>query len=299
MLTRFICPDGAEIEIRECIAKCRLGARCLTKQTLFKLSEVRPWKGIPSVTQLLKGTYQAFLEITEDYAEDPNSMAFKLLGITVHAGLDTSVSGTLSEDDMGRLISKDGISGLPDLYEEEDGKRILTDYKTSGSYKITKALGIAYTLQDSQTEVYKQKTVVTDPITKEKITRLKGEPKLLKVWKEDLSKQDCKDWVLQLNYYRLMMEEAGFPIDMLRVQSIIRDGGLQVATTRGLDKLMYLIPIPILSNDEINDYFIPKKNDLLAALVANNWSTQCTDEETWEGRKCGNYCPVSKQCRYV
>jgi len=50
----FICPDGAEIPFAECLDRCRLENRCLSKRTLRMVAEQREWRGEPSTTQLLR-----------------------------------------------------------------------------------------------------------------------------------------------------------------------------------------------------------------------------------------------------
>jgi len=291
----FICPDQTTIGLQECLKECRLKKRCLTKPTLMKLSEVREWKGIPSVTQLLNGTYQSFLRITKDYAENPDKMAYRLLGTTVHAGLEQVEDETLMVESSN--VGSDGISGTSDLVETEGDWNILTDYKTSGSYKVAKALGAYQRCRDSDTEVYKQKTVTT--VDGMKITRLKGEPKVIKEWAFDIGKQDCKDWILQLNKYRLDFEEQGVRIDEMRIQAIIRDGGTINAKNNGLDKNIYLIPIPHMDDSEVRSYFEKKKSDLMIALDVGDWDTKCNEEETWNGIKCERFCEVSEFCKFM
>ena len=294
-LTKFVCPDGNTIDLQDCLKQCRIKKRCLTKPTLIQLSKVREWKGTPSVTQLLNGTYQSFLRITKDYAENPDGMAYRLLGTTVHKGLEE-----LEDDSMmveSSNVGSDGISGTSDLVETEGNWNILTDYKTSGSYKVAKALGAYQTHEDSPTEVYKQKTAVT--INGQKITRLKGEPKIIKKWKFSLRRQDCKDWVLQLNKYRLDFEEKGISIDEMRIQAIIRDGGTMNARNNGLDKNIYLIHIPFMHDDDVKSYFKEKKENLIAALERGDWDYKCSEEETWNGIKCERFCEVKEFCKFM
>ena len=68
----FRCPSGKIIEIEKCLAHC--DHRCLTTRTLRLIADQREWKGIPSTTQLLKGTRETFLEITTDYILDPHAL---------------------------------------------------------------------------------------------------------------------------------------------------------------------------------------------------------------------------------
>ncbi len=298
MLKYFICPDGEKIEVSACLKDggCRLVKRCLTKSTLMALSKQRKWNGIPSITQLIKGTMEAFLLITKDYAESPQDSTFKLLGTTVHKNLEENEFGdSLAEGDL-QYVTTDGISMRPDLLETEDGWNILTDYKVSGAYKISKALGMYATLEEDKKYQYKQKTTITNPDTGEKITCLKGDNKMVKVWKRDIRRQDCMDWVRQVNGYRLGIKEMGFEVNEMRIQAIVRDGGLQAATTYGVTEKIYLIPIPTLSDIGIREYFIQKKIALDTALQNDKWAIPCNREESWDGRKCKKYCSVAEFC---
>ncbi len=63
----FECPDGAVIKVKDCLSKCRLGERCLTKSTLSVMAYVRPWSGKPSTTMLIAPTRQQFLMLTKEF----------------------------------------------------------------------------------------------------------------------------------------------------------------------------------------------------------------------------------------
>ena len=78
--TQYKCKDGELVKIEDCLSKCRLcgeydsngepwvpAGRCLSLQTLRAISEQRKWTGKPSTTQLLKGTREVFLELTQNY----------------------------------------------------------------------------------------------------------------------------------------------------------------------------------------------------------------------------------------
>ena len=304
MLERFVCPDGGEIDIRDCLKDggCRLTKRCLTKATLIELGKVRSWKGVPSTTQLLNGTNEAFLKITMPYAETPDSMAFRLLGTMSHSMLESNdVEGSIIEE---RLTGQDGVSGQADILETEGGWNVLTDYKNSGSFKVAKALGAYPVWKDHPTEVYQKKTTLTINGVKE--TREKGDPKVIKTMQFDIKRQDCRDWVLQLNKYRIDLEDAlGIHVDEMRIQVTVRDGGTLSARTFGIDRRIYMVPIPHLPDHEVTDYFKRKKHALLTALEQGDWDVPCDVEETWNGRKCQinedgqSFCSVRKYCKFM
>lgn len=297
MLTHYICPDGQKTEIKTCLETCRMGERCLTKPTLKAVSHQRIWNGVPSTTQLLRGTYESMLLIKHDYAENPTEAMYKLLGTGIHKGLDDEATeaDTLGESALQRQ-TLGGVSGLADLLEQENELNILTDYKVVGAFKVARALGMYYTLEETK-EVYRAAGKVTMP-DGTVIHKKPGDFKMEKKWHTDFTKQDCEDWVLQLNHYRLMLEEAGHAVHMMRIQAIVRDGGTMVAQNWGVEKRVYLIPIPRLPDDQVREYFDTKKNNLLAAIEKGDWE-KCDDKDTWQGRKCQSYCNVREFCKYM
>ncbi len=297
MLTDFICPDQQKVAITECMEKCRMGERCLTKPTLKAVARQREWNGIPSTTQLLRGTYEAMLMIKANYAENPKESMFKLLGTGVHKGLDDEATeeGTLGESQLQRQVL-DGVSGLADLLETENGLNILTDYKVSGSFKIAKALGLYFVLRETD-EVYKARGSITMPDGTKRDMK-PGDKKMEKVWVTNFKNQDCRDWILQLNHYRLMLEAAGRTVHMMRIQAIARDGGTMAAANWGITERVYMIPIPILPDAEVTAYFAAKRDALIAAVEMGDWDTKCSPEETWDSRKCKSFCNVREFCKF-
>jgi len=300
MLERFKCPDGEEIKIEDCLQKCRMASRCVAKPLLIKMAEVREWKGQPSTTQLLNGTYEAFLKIVTGFSDEPDSLIYSFLGTGVHSYLDTAKGdGVQTEDVLGQMTSEDGVTGRPDLVVDENDQLEMIDYKVCGSFQITKALGLTFELVPSETEVYSQKSYTTDAIGN-KMSYEKGSPKMERKYFADPSKADIFNWSMQLNHYRILYEQkTSKKIDKLTIQAIVRDGGLAATMSRGVYKKSYLIPIPIIDNQIVLDYFRVKKDNLLQALAQFDWNEKCSDFETWSGKKCESYCSVSHVCKFM
>lgn len=278
-MTRFICPDGQETTIKACFESCRMGSRCATLPTLQEIGKTREWKGVPSTTQLLKGTREAYLEIITEFAASPDSFAFALVGSKAHAKLERGdAAGHLLEE----RLTEDEISGQFDLYDGET--KTLFDYKTSGSYKVAKALGLEKIATEIETgEVYK---------TGER----KGQQKTRKEYRFEKGEPDMADWIMQLNHYRLLLEGAGFPVGRMVIQCVTRDGGTFTAKSRGIDRNIYLIDVPRLPDDEVRSYFESKRDSLLFCLEVREIPAPCTIDENWQGRKCADYCHVWKDC---
>ena len=273
----FQCPDKQVVEIESCLKNCRMGSRCLSIPTLRLIAEQRPWTGKPSTTQLLKGTREAYLQIVkDDLVMAPKDQLFRILGTKSHAILEGYTENELSEE----RLSSDVATGAFDLYDPES--KTLYDYKTWGSYKVAMALGIE--MVDVETGgVYKTGAKKGQPKTRK-------EPRLT-------GKVDNKEVELQLNHYRIMLEDAGFPVEQILVEAIVRDGNTIAATSKGITENGYLIPVRRLDDDEVIFYFTMKAENLKHALETGE-TEKCTSEERWNDRKCQKYCDVAKHCEH-
>lgn len=284
--TMFRCPDGQTVQMDWCLnVECRMGRRCLSKRTLRMIAEQREWTGEPSTTQLLKGTREAFLELTKEYSLTPDAELFRVLGSKAHAYLEEFTDNELTEERLHDEIS----SGQFDFYDpEEQG---LYDTKTWGSFKVARALGYRSESKEVPTgEYYK---------TGEK----KGQPKYKKVTTIVQGEPDMRDTELQLNDYRMKLEAIGFPVKRMYVEAIIRDGGTYMAKNRGIERNGELIPVKILPDEEVRQYMKSKRDALLHALETGTMPPPCTDEERWAdkegpGRKCLGFCRVARFCEY-
>jgi len=280
----FTCPDGDEIEIKKCLTEgCRIGqhlpaGRCLSVRTLRLIADQRPWTGVPSTTQLLKGTREAYLEITTDYAVNPQDALFRVHGTKAHSVLDKFTGmGELGEERLTDELN----SGMFDFYD--DG--ILYDTKTWGSFKVQKALGM-YSVDVPTGEVYKSDCK----------SGRKGDPKTRKEWRSG-GRKDRLDTAIQLNDYRMKLEVLGFPVKAIIIEALVRDGGLMIASMRGVAQNGVLIPINRISDHWVRKYMATKATALQRALEAREAPPVCRPRETWQGRKCEKYCSVKKACQ--
>ncbi len=280
----FICPDSGRSLFNDCFTHCRIAdqfpaGRCMALRNLRMIAEQRPWTGKPSVTQLLKGTREARLAITEDYYIDPQGAIFRIVGTKAHAELDKHTG----DNELGEIrLELEGITGAFDYLDEEGN---LFDVKTYGSYKAMVCLG------------YKQVDVPTGEVYKTDCkSGRKGDPKYRKETVQ--GEPELTEQALQLNMYRMMLEDAGFPVKQMFLDIAVRDGGIRAATSRGITQNAYLIPVPKLPDDEVLAYFLPKRDALLWHLASGTMPEPCTEEERWQGRKCLNYCNVAEFCDY-
>lgn len=282
--TKFICPNGEEVPIRNCLASCPSGTRCLLHPTLSAIaaSTYRKLRQ-PSVTELIVGTKEAYLKKTTDYAIDPQARLFALSGSAVHAAHAGQAEAFLSE----ARFYNDTFCGQIDLYGDVlgDGIPTLADLKTVGSYKAMKALGLESV--DVETgEAYK---------TGER----KGQPKTRKEYVPG-GRRDVGEWALQLNAYRYLLEKEGFLVGRMVVQLLVRDAGLEVASRRGIDRGGYVIEINRISDRWVERYFRIKSRHLYEALWTGRTPGTCRSKERWNGdRKCRDFCEVRGSCDYA
>lgn len=298
--SRFICVDGQECKIEDCLKGCRLNGcyniatgnlwveagRCLSKRTLTAIADQREWKGIPSTTQLLRGTREAYLVIKADYAVSPMSMLFALAGTKVHSALEQyTPEGCMSEE---RLF--DGVcSGAFDFYDPYENGGTLYDLKNYGSYAAAKTLG--YSEKRVPNGIYK---------TGEK----KGQTK----WKKEITFDGRKkrfDLAVQLNDYRMKLEKVkNVPVSNMICEIIVRDGGTYLAQGRGIEQNAYLVPINRISDQWVSRFMTTKRDRLIKALETDTMPPPCNPRERWhdtksnKSAKCLRFCSVCKFCDY-
>jgi hypothetical protein len=266
MKKSLICKDGKTILTEECFKACRLGDRCAPLSYLKLAGQTREWKGIPSVTQLIRGIRESYLMIKNDYAESPESSTFAIAGTKSHSSLEKF--GV----DPEKGILYEGISGIPD---EIDGTTLI-DYKFSGSYKVAQVLGIK--MEDKETgEFFKN-----------------GNPKVKKV--PVYGQRDFGDWGKQINMYRLMAQSVGVEITEQKLFLVPRDGQTYMSNSRGVTDSMYYLDVPFIDDQELKTWFLSRRDQLLNAVEDNTLPPLCSDEESWQGKKCQKYCAVREYC---
>jgi len=236
----------------------------------------------PTVTELLAGTRETYLKKTTDYAVRPEDQLYAIHGSAFHALNEGHTDGNiLSEERLKDEIT----SGKFDLYGEiMDGEdKTLGDYKVTSSYKLMKALGI-----------YK-KVVFTGGVYKSGARQ--GQPKTRKEFCYDGARL-LLDWAIQLNYYRMLLENQGMVVKQMVIQAMCRDYSLRMASERGITRPVYLLPVKRISNRWILRYMAEKAKRLQLALRLKALPKVCNKKERWNDRKCTGYCDVAWSCPY-
>lgn len=285
--TSFLCPDGGKIKIEDCFKECRLVGkmnpvtgmpyvpcgRCLSLPTLREVSNQRDWTGKPSTTQLLRGTREAYLMLTKDYAIDPKSMMFALHGTHVHANLENGISS----DELGEQRLDDGVStGAFDYYDPVT--KTLYDYKTYGSFVAASLMGMG------------SKKVLVGHYKN-------GKPRYKTVITYDNPKHNF-DLAVQMNDYRMKLKKClGIDVESMVCEVIVRDGNTYMATNRGITDNAYLVPVNKISDHWVERYMKKKADDLLKALDSGVMPPPCKPRECWHGNKCSKFCAVAQYCK--
>jgi len=226
-----------------------------------------------------------FLKLTQPYRIDPDSRVFMISGTKHHQALEVVAKELNLPSETALNIDRDVFDLLE---QDEDGSLVLSDYKLWGSFRVAKALGIVEIgkAPDSNGEVYK----ISGKWGKA------GSPKMVSVFQQIAQKADNWEAEMQLNRYRIMLEERGVSISRMQIQATVRDGGLLIANSRGVTRNIYMMAIPRLPDDVVREYFAHKTESLLDALSGNHWSIPCNDRECWEGARCKSYCEVARFC---
>ena len=281
--TKFQCPTGNIVPIADCLKSCPNPQRCMFLPTLRAIAKSVDRKiSEPTVTELLCGIRETYLKKMTDYAVDPMQQLYAIHGSAVHTINEGHTEGNmLSEERLAGNVT----SGKFDLYGQiiDYSDKTLGDYKITSSYKLMRALGY-YKVDVPTGEVYK--------------TGLKkGQPKTKKEWCTD-GVRHILDWAIQLNYYRILLEQRGFTVDRMEIQAMCRDYSLKVASERNITKPVYIIHINKISDHWVKLYMETKAKRLKDALEKGYLPKLCSTKERWQDRKCRDYCAVAENCPY-
>ena len=109
--TKFICPDGQQINISECLQECPNCQRCMFLPTLRAVAKSLDRKiSEPTVTELISGVRETFLKKTSEYAVEPSSVLYALQGQAIHSINESHTQGNilseerLKDDITSRLL---------------------------------------------------------------------------------------------------------------------------------------------------------------------------------------------------
>ena len=267
-----------------------MGQRCATLPFLQLVGYDREWKGV-SPSSAGSGPRYLYLKATTDYAIDPQDRVWAAFGTSTHEklGMHKYIMDVLSEEKIG----DEKMRGIADCLEQDECDNtdyILTDYKTWGSYKVAKALGFVQVEEEIKDD--------TGKVILLKTGKNKGNPKTKKVKIFDPGKVDLQNEILQLNRYRIFFESYGFKVSKMQIQAVPRDGGTYIARSRGIDRNLYIIPVPYMPDEEVLNFYEQLQCEVDEGFTTG-YTRPCNDHENWEGRRCKGYCEVSGACEIM
>lgn len=282
--TQFICPNKDKVSIAQCLSLCPHHIRCMGKPILEAVANSVKDRGLGrkySVTELIGGTRELYLKKTTDYAVDPQDQIFAMHGSSIHSICERSSSPDVL---IEIRLSNELYTGQIDAYGNllGNGRKILMDYKVTSSYKASLAMGY-YKVDELTGELYKTGTK-------------KGMPKTRKVLKTD-GVRKILSWAIQVNAYRMLLEEHNFRVDDMYIQLYVRDYSLRIAAERNIDKPVYLLKVNKISDEYLKRYFGVKKALIDYAIDSGNIPGFCRKTEMWNGRKCEGYCAAYEACK--
>ena len=282
--TKFICPNGKQIKISDCLKTCPNHQRCMFLPTLRAVANSLDRKlSEPTVTELIAGARETYLKKISSYSVDPSSVLYALQGQAIHSINENHTQGEiLSEERLKDEITSGQFDLFGKIIDTDDG--VLGDLKVTSSFKIMKALGI-YKVDVETGEFYKSGAK-------------KGLPKTRKEFRYDGVKE-VLEWAIQLNYYRMLLEKQGFKVSKIFIQALCRDSNLRIALERGIDKTVYIIPINKISDHWLKKYFKHKAKILREGLEKNLLPPVCSHRERWGNRKCLDYCAARENCPHA
>lgn len=282
--TKFICPNGQRIRITDCLSSCPNSQRCMFLPTLRAVANSLERNiSEPTVTELIAGVRETYLKKTSAYAVEPASVLYALQGQAIHSINELNTQGDiLSEERLKDNITSGQFDLFGKILDADDG--VLGDLKITSSFKLMKALGI-YKVKVDTGEIYKSGLK-------------KGQPKFRTELRYD-GVRDLLDWAIQLNAYRMLLESTGFSVNRMVIQALCRDSGLRIASERGIDKSVYIIPINKISDRWLSRYFQHKAKLLRNAIESKTLPPICSFRERWGNRKCLGYCSARENCPYA
>ncbi len=279
--TAFKCPDGKIVNFQDCLCG-HCDHRCMSLPALYTAADQRPWKGKPSVTQLIKPTRQTYLEIVHDFAIDPMGGIAAMIGTNSHSAFeDHQPNGWLAEC----RLEDDITSGQFDAYD--CSTQTLWDWKFFGAFRVSRALG--FKSQWEKRLIMRGKN--------------KGQEKWEQVFKPG-GVRDIREIAIQLNYYRYLMEKHGLHVKDIKVNMFVRSGIDATAKKYGITQAGYIVPINFISLHWVRMYMKAKYDALMKALDTGELPPVCNKRDRWDtsktypDRKCRDWCPVNIHCPY-
>jgi len=110
------------------------------------------------------------------------------------------------------------------------------------------------------------------------------------VLKGDILKTE-REWVIQTNCYRYMAE---LDCNKIKILAVVTD--FRKNNNYGLDKPVIIIDLPTINNDSMEKWLIKRVKKIKETMDVGKYP-ECSEEETWGGKRCKDWCDVSSFCK--
>lgn len=276
--------------------------------------EEREWNGLVSATTVLRCPRQFVFKQRFPYAINPDDMAFAILGTKVHKVLESEDDSFITELPSDIKLAAP-MSGIMDLVFAVNGEIHLKDNKTWGSFAVKKNMGLREETRPLLDEH-------GHPVFYKRNGRgyKAGDPRMEKIYIPDPTLAENEDVTMQLNIYRIMLEEklrkgeVVIPgaeikkhVSHLGAYCIVRDGNTLSAKNNGIYSATYAIPINKLPDEAVIEFASPRAKYLHDYMEETEFASlrellkdppRCGDDkETLGGWMCRKNCPVAYACK--
>jgi len=114
--------------------------------------------------------------------------------------------------------------------------------------------------------------------------------------KESTDTLTGQNLTFDLNHARILAEATGFHISRIAVEITVNDAGYANALKLGVKFPRKLFGIRILDSSLVIEQFEAREASLQEALDSKTLPALCTDEESWNTRRCIADCDVCEFC---
>lgn len=103
--------------------------------------------------------------------------------------------------------------------------------------------------------------------------------------------ENSREWVIQTNCYRYM---SNLECKKIMVLAIIKD--FKKSNNYGLFKPAVVIELPLIKSESVEKWLDNRVKKIKDVLDTGKFPP-CTDEDTWGGRRCKDWCDVNVFCK--
>lgn len=263
----------------------------------FWAADRRKWNGTPHITDLIKGTREAFLLYTADCVIDLDATAHALGGLFKHGKLeDVFVDNSRYTFRAEQKVNWLDIDGRLDAMLLDFNQHIIyiDDLKTAGAYKYKTYSGIS-TKKEPVLDEFGNTVYI-------KSGKNKGMPKTKNTFVRSAGERDNLEYDVQISFYGHALQEQDPQLKdwkmYLHIFFMIRDGGMAASKSQGINFNTMREPVNIIPKDMLTEHLVPRRKALVDSINSGLVPDMCTRKERWDDRKCClAYCSAFEVCK--